>query len=229
MSRNKPAGVLVFPGSNCDQDCVEALTTQAGISVQPLWYAEPFDETAFSLVVLPGGFSYGDYLRSGAIGALAPSMASVKRFAEAGRPVVGICNGFQVLTEAGLLPGALMRNSSLQFVCQQRCGLIVEQTRTPFTQGYTAGQVVEFPIAHGDGNFQVDADTLKRLQDQQQIVLRYTQEVNGSVERIAGICNVQGNVLGLMPHPERNLVERAGLGWTGEGAAFFQCLQALCA
>jgi phosphoribosylformylglycinamidine synthase subunit PurQ / glutaminase len=217
-----PIGVVVFPGTNCDQDCGEAVTTIMGRPLRWLWYANPSDVTPdLAAIILPGGFSYGDYLRSGAIAALSPIMTEVRRFAEAGRPVAGICNGFQLLTEAGLLPGALTRNIGLNFLCQQRTRLVVEATDTPFTQGYTHGQVVEYPIAHGDGCYTIDLDGLQSLTDKGQVVFRYVDEVNGSVDRIAGVSNRRKNVVGLMPHPERNLLKRPQLGQTGDGVAFF--------
>jgi len=194
-------GIVVFPGSNCDRDMRWALEGCLGLSTRFLWHEET-DLSGITAVVLPGGFSYGDYLRCGAIARFAPVLEQVQAFAARGGPVLGICNGFQVLTEMGLLPGALTRNQHLHFICEP-CELIVQPGACSWLQGYSHGERVTFPIAHGEGRYQADADTLKRLQDQGQIVLRYASNPNGSVADIAGICNKAGNVLGLMPHPER--------------------------
>jgi phosphoribosylformylglycinamidine synthase len=204
-------GVLVFPGSNCDRDVV--WVTQ-GLLDQPtrlIWH-EDSDLSDIDVVVVPGGFSYGDYLRCGAIARFSPAMKSTIQHAEQGKLVLGICNGFQVLTEAGLLPGALVRNRDLHFVCD-RVPLKVERTDSPWTQDYQAGEVITLPIAHGEGSYYADADTLKALEDNQQVLFRYcnssgetdpTSNPNGSLNHIAGICNRSGNVLGMMPHPERS-------------------------
>lgn len=203
-------GVVVFPGSNCDMDAYNAFGSVLNQEVELLWHKET-SLSGVDLVVLPGGFSYGDYLRAGAIARFSPIMSEVVKFAENGGLVMGICNGFQVLVEAGLLPGALLWNASLKFVCKQ-VYLRTETTTTPFTSGLTKGQVLKVPIAHGDGNFYADEETLKRLQDGDQIVFRYstregdiTEEANpnGSLLNIAGIVNEKRNVLGMMPHPER--------------------------
>ncbi len=203
-------GVVVFPGSNCDADCLYAVEHVTGQEVRYVWHEET-DLSDLDCLVLPGGFSYGDYLRCGAVARFSPVMGAVKEHAAAGRFVIGICNGFQVLTEAGLLPGALYRNDHLKFICTPQ-HLRVERTDLPFTHFYGAHQVVEFPIAHGEGRYFADPDTLTRLEENNQVVFRYctpagevtpTANPNGSLNNIAGICNETGNVLGLMPHPER--------------------------
>ena len=204
------AAVIVFPGSNCDRDVALALRQATGRAPAMIWHGEstlpPLD-----LIVVPGGFSYGDYLRCGAIAAHSPVMRAVKQRATAGVLVLGICNGFQVLTEARLLPGALLRNAGLRFVCKD-VFLRVEDDRSPFTAGYRAGQVVRMPIAHNEGNYFTDDDTLARLRDEGRVVFRYcgpegvvddADNPNGSLDNIAGILNERGNVLGMMPHPER--------------------------
>ena len=202
------AAVIVFPGSNCDRDVMVALEASAGRAPAMVWH----DETtlpACDLIVLPGGFAHGDYLRAGAMAARSPVMAEVARRARAGAPVLAICNGFQVATEAGLLPGALMRNAELRFVCRW-VGLRVETNQSPFTGGYRAGQVVRMPIAHHDGSYCADGETLARLEGEGLVAFRYVSSggeananPNGSARRIAGILNPARTVLGLMPHPER--------------------------
>ncbi|MEB3234047.1 MAG: phosphoribosylformylglycinamidine synthase subunit PurQ [Cyanobacteriota bacterium] len=194
-------GVVVFPGSNCDRDLRWALEGCLGIPTRFLWH-EDTDLGGVDAVVLPGGFSYGDYLRCGAIARFAPVLQQVSAFAAAGGPVLGICNGFQVLTEMGLLPGALTRNQNLHFVCEP-CDLQVQPGRCSWLQGFNAGEQVNFPIAHGEGRYQVDPETLSQLEDRGQIVLRYSRNPNGSMADVAGLTNAAGNVLGLMPHPER--------------------------
>ena len=204
------SAVIVYPGSNCDRDVKVALEQSAGRTPAMIWHREtalpPVD-----LIVVPGGFSYGDYLRSGAMAARSPIMKAVHAAAQKGVPVLGICNGFQVLTEAGLLPGALMRNAGLRFICRD-VDLRVEATDTVFTGRYKKGQVVRFPIAHADGNYFTDLETLKRLKDENRIAFRYASpggavteaaNPNGSLENIAGILSVNRRILGLMPHPER--------------------------
>ena len=202
--------VLVFPGSNCDRDCEYVIRHLLRQSVQLVWHKES-NLKDFDLVIIPGGFSYGDYLRAGAIARFSPILAEVERFAGAGGLVIGICNGFQILVEAGLLPGALFRNQTLKFICQ-KVYLKVEQTDTPFTSLYSPSQIIQLPIAHGDGCYWADKDTLAELHQHRQIVFRYCTEQgeatdaanpNGSMENIAGICNKGRNVLGMMPHPER--------------------------
>ena len=204
------AAIVVFPGSNCDHDAHYALSEVLGHEAEFVWHKDS-DLRGADAVVLPGGFSYGDYLRSGAIARFSPVMAAVAEHAAAGGPVLGICNGFQVLLEAGLLPGGMHRNSGLKFICQQ-VHLTVEQTDTPFTRNARTGQVLQMPIAHGDGNYYAPSDTLARLEENRQVIFRYTApdgargerwNVNGSTAAIAGICNAARNVVGLMPHPER--------------------------
>jgi phosphoribosylformylglycinamidine synthase len=199
--------VVVFPGSNCDRDLAVALELVTGVKPAMLWHDDAELPEGLDLIALPGGFSHGDYLRSGAIAARSPIMRAVIRAADKGTPVLGICNGFQVLTESGLLPGALMRNAGLDFVCRD-VKLEVVTTDTPFTRAYTPGETITVPVAHHDGNFQADAETLDRLEQQGQVAFRYAEAVNGSARNIAGILNDRRNVLGMMPHPER-VVEAA--------------------
>lgn len=194
--------VLVFPGSNCDIDMYHAIKDELGEEVEYVWH-DATDLSQFDGVLVPGGFSYGDYLRCGAMANQSNVMAEVKKFAEAGKPVLGVCNGFQILTEAGLLPGALLRNKNLKFMCRT-VGLKVENNDTLFTNQYEAGQIINIPIAHGEGNYFCDENTLAQLKANNQIVFTYSGEnPNGSLEDIAGIINERGNVLGMMPHPER--------------------------
>ncbi|MCL4540667.1 MAG: phosphoribosylformylglycinamidine synthase subunit PurQ [Bacteroidetes bacterium] len=203
-------GVVVFPGSNCDMDAYHAFGDVLNQKVVLLWHKEA-SLAGVDVVILPGGFSYGDYLRSGAIARFSPIMTEVIKFAQKGGRVMGICNGFQVLVEAGLLPGALLRNANLKFVCRQ-VYLRTETTATPFTSRLQKGEVLKVPIAHGDGNYYADEPTLKKLQDNDQVVFRYSTaggeitsqaNPNGSILNIAGIVNENRNVLGMMPHPER--------------------------
>jgi len=195
--------VLVFPGSNCDIDCYKAVEDTIGQPVDYVWHHEK-DLSGYDCIIVPGGFSYGDYLRCGAIAQFSEVMAEVKKAAEAGKYVLGICNGFQILTEARLLPGALLRNRNLKFRCHSAL-LEVVNNETAFTRDYAKGEVVDIPIAHGEGNYYCDEETLARLHKNNQIVFRYVAGANpnGSVEDIAGICNERGNVVGMMPHPER--------------------------
>ncbi len=221
-------GILVFPGSNCDRDVA---TVTSGILQQPtrlIWHTDT-DISDCDVIVVPGGFSYGDYLRCGAIAQFAPVMRSLQEHAAKGKYVVGICNGFQILTESGLLQGALVRNRDLHFICD-RVPLRVERNDLAFTQKYQKNQVITLPIAHGEGCYFADADTLKNLEDHHQVVFRYCDAIgniseesnpNGSLDNIAGICNRQGNVIGMMPHPER--AAEAVLGGT-DGKAFFEGL-----
>lgn len=208
------AAVVVFPGSNRDRDMIAALTKVSGTAPALVWHKDT-EIPAVDLIVVPGGFSYGDYLRAGAIAARSPVMDTIRERAAAGTLVLGVCNGFQVLTEAGLLPGVLMRNASLRFVCNE-VKLSVENTDTAFTRGYTPGQVIRCPVAHHDGNYFTDADTLARLEGEGQVAFRYAEGTNpnGSLNDIAGIVNAGRNVLGLMPHPE-NLIEAAHGGTDG--------------
>ena len=196
------SAVVVFPGSNCDRDLAEALRLVGGRAPAMVWHRESELPAGLDLVAIPGGFSYGDYLRSGAMAAQSPVMRAVSEAAARGVLVLGICNGFQVLTEAHLLPGALMRNSGIRFVGRD-VALKVENSQSAFTARYAAGEEVTFPVAHHDGNFQADAETLDRLEGEGRVAFRYAGEVNGSARNIAGILNHAGNVLGLMPHPER--------------------------
>ena len=225
--------VVVFPGSNCDRDCQDVARDVVGASVQPVWHRDAV-LPAVDLVILPGGFSYGDYLRTGALAACSPIMGAVRAHAERGGLVLGICNGFQILIESGLLPGALLRNASLRFICRT-VGVRVERTDTPFTTRYTPGQVLKLPIAHADGSYWADPPTLRRLRDEGRIVFRYAAlpgrpaieaNPNGSVDAIAGICNEGRNVLGLMPHPERASEDQLG---GRDGLALFEsAVDSLC-
>lgn len=211
--------VIVFPGSNCDLDMFHAIQDELGEEVTYVWH----DETSldgFDAILLPGGFSYGDYLRSGAIARFSPIMKAVEEAAAAGKPVLGVCNGFQVLLEAGLLPGAMRRNAKLTFICKQT-ELEVKQGNTLFTQNYEQGSTITIPVAHGDGNYYCDDETLKKLQANNQIVFTYKEDINGSIENIAGITNEQGNVLGMMPHPERAVEELLG---SKDGLKLFQSI-----
>ncbi len=192
-------GVVTFPGSNCDADFRRAIDRVDGLRSVALWHKDT-DLSGVEAVVLPGGFSYGDYLRCGAIARFSPMMQSVAKFAAQGRPVLGVCNGFQILCEAHLLPGALMQNRDLSFLCKD-VAVTVERTDTPWTRGLPRDLVL--PIAHGEGNWQADADTVARLEDSRQIVFRYKANPNGARNDVAGLCNAQRNVVGLMPHPER--------------------------
>jgi len=194
-------GVVVFPGSNCDRDVRWALEGCLELPTRFLWHEER-DLRGIDAVVLPGGFSYGDYLRCGAIARFAPLLQAVREFAENGGPVLGICNGFQVLTEMGLLPGALTRNRDLHFLCQS-VELVVSHPSSRWLTGYGSGERITLPIAHGEGRYQLDADHLDALDQEGQVVLRYAANPNGSVGDVAGLTNAAGNVLGLMPHPER--------------------------
>jgi phosphoribosylformylglycinamidine synthase len=206
-------GVVVFPGSNCDHDCIHAIE-HFGHEAIPLWHRQESLKDC-EAVILPGGFSYGDYLRSGAIARFSPIMTEVIRFGRSGGLILGICNGFQILLEAGLLPGAMLRNQSLKFVCKL-VSLRLENANTPFTHRGSKGQIFTMPVAHGDGNYFADAQTLTQLEENHQIIFRYVNESgqvedncnpNGSCNFIAGICNEKGNILGMMPHPERALEE----------------------
>jgi phosphoribosylformylglycinamidine synthase len=198
------SAVLVFPGSNCDRDLAVAIEQVTGRAPAMVWHRETDLPEGTDFIAIPGGFSYGDYLRAGAMSARSPIMQAVVGAASRGVPVLGVCNGFQVLTEAGLLPGALMRNAGLHFVCRP-VGLRVENSQSIFTSGYQSGEEISIPVAHHDGNFQADAETLDRLEGEGRVAFRYTGEVNGSARSIAGVLNSAGNVLGMMPHPERAL------------------------
>jgi len=215
------SAIIVFPGSNRDRDMVMALRQASGSDPAMIWHKET-EIPDVDLIVVPGGFSYGDYLRAGAMGALSPAMRTVKERSDKGVPVLGVCNGFQILTEAGMLPGALMRNAGLKFVCKT-VHLKVETSQSLFTSGYSDGQVISVPVAHNDGNYFADADTLDRLEDRGQVAFRYVAadgatggNPNGSQRDIAGIYNETKTVLGLMPHPE-NAIEALHGGTDGRG------------
>lgn len=209
--------VIVFPASNCDRDVAVALSQATGKQTRMVWHGDSeLPDTDF--IVLPGGFSYGDYLRSGAMAARSPIMRAVVEKAKAGTPVIGICNGFQILTEAGLLPGALLRNAGLKFVCRT-VTLRVENSQSLFTSGLSKGQYVNFPVANHDGNYFADDETLDRLEGENRVAFRYIDNPNGSSRDIAGILNETGNVLGIMPHPERMISPLLG---GLDGVAFFK-------
>jgi len=203
------SAVIVFPGSNCDRDIAVAIEQVTGRAPAMVWHRDTELPDGTDFIALPGGFSYGDYLRSGAMAARSPIMRAVSDAAGRGVPLLGICNGFQVLTEAGLLPGALMRNAGLNFVCRP-VSLKVENSQSLFTSQYDAGQTIVIPVAHHDGNYQADPSTIDRLEGEGRVAFRYQEEVNGSARGIAGILNDAGNVLGMMPHPERALEEAHG-------------------
>jgi phosphoribosylformylglycinamidine synthase len=194
--------VIVFPGSNCDRDLAVALEQVTGRPPTMVWHKDSELPEGLDFIGVPGGFSYGDYLRSGAMAARSPVMQAVAEAAGKGVPVLGVCNGFQILTEAGLLPGALMRNAELAYICRP-VPLAVENSQSLFTHGYKQGETITIPIAHHDGNYQADAETLDRLEGEGRVLFRYSGPVNGSARNIAGIVNETGNVLGMMPHPER--------------------------
>ena len=196
--------VIVFPGSNCDRDLAVALEAVTGVKPAMVWHGDSELPDGIGLVAVPGGFSYGDYLRSGAIAARSPIMQAVVEQAGKGLPVLGVCNGFQVLTEAGLLPGALMRNAGLNFVCRD-VALTIDNAQSAFTSRYDAGETITVPVAHHDGNYFADEATLDRLEGDGRVAFRYGEQVNGSARNIAGILNAGGNVLGMMPHPERKI------------------------
>lgn len=214
------AAVIVFPGSNCDRDCKVAVERSTGEQVQMLWHQETELPSGLDLIVLPGGFSYGDYLRCGAMAVQSPVMQAVKKAADDGVTVVGICNGFQILCEAGMLPGALLRNSGLRYVCKP-ISLTVANGQTRFTSGYQGQREVVMTQGNGDGNYFADAETLKRLEGEGQVVFRYVDNPNGSVADIAGIQNARGNVLGMMPHPDRAFEAELG---SADGATLFQSI-----
>ena len=220
--------VIQFPGSNCDQDCIAALNGMSGLQAEYVWHKETSVD-GFDAIVLPGGFSYGDYLRCGAIARFSPIMPSVVREARNGKLVIGICNGFQILCEIGLLPGALVRNRSLHFVCQM-VTTRVEVPDSPFTHGCAQGTLLRLPVAHGEGCFFADEATLRELNERRQVILRYATlegrldsaaNPNGSIENIAGICNREGNVFGLMPHPDRACEARLG---SADGTKIFRSM-----
>jgi phosphoribosylformylglycinamidine synthase I len=212
--------VLVFPGSNCDVDMYKAVLDTIEQPVEYVWHLET-DLSKYDAILVPGGFSYGDYLRPGAVASLSPVMEQVKIAAEEGKLILGVCNGFQILTEANLLPGALRRNQRLKFHCDT-IDLIVENNQTPFTLDYQEGETIRIPIAHGDGNYYCDQETLDQLEKNNQIVFRYKgTNPNGSISEIAGVINERGNVLGLMPHPERAVHKWLG---TDDGKRMFSSI-----
>lgn len=212
------AAVIVFPGSNCDRDCRVAVERSTGAQVEMVWHGDTALPPGLDLIVLPGGFSYGDYLRCGAMAALSPVMAEVKAAAERGVATVGICNGFQVLCEAGLLPGALLQNERLKYVCKP-VALEVTNAQTRFTSGYGGRREVMMTVGNGEGNYFADDATLDRLEGEGQVVFRYSDNPNGSARDIAGIVNARGNVLGMMPHPDRAFEPELG---SADGAILFQ-------
>ncbi len=223
---SKKIGVIVFPGSNCDHDAYHAMKHVMNAETEFLWHKDK-DLKDIDLLVVPGGFSYGDYLRSGAIARFSPIMNAVQEYVKQGRPVLGICNGFQILLEANLLPGAMLHNEKLRFVCKN-VNIRVESTRSIFTAALEKGQVLNVPVSHGEGNYFIDDDGLKLLEYNDQIAFRYCNEegqvteasnFNGSVSSIAGITNIEGNVLGMMPHPERAMESLLG---STDGIPFFK-------
>ena len=227
------AAVLVFPGINRERDMARTLRLVSGREPAMVWHAEPALPAGTDLVVIPGGFSYGDYLRCGAIAARAPVMDAVRAHAKRGGLVLGVCNGFQILCESGLLPGVLMRNAALKFICREVC-LRVERSDTPFTRGYNAGQVISVPVAHGEGNYVADKKTIARLEGEGRVLFRYTApdgsldpqwNHNGATNAIAGLLNEAGNVLGMMPHPENHV--EASMGSTDGRGLFAGLVQHL--
>ena len=223
--------VVRFPGSNCDLDAVQALRTIHGMEADLVWH-EDAGISDFDAVVLPGGFSFGDYLRAGAIASRSPALAQITRMADSGIPILGICNGFQILVEAGLLPGALLRNTTLKFVCKWT-NVRVENPRTPFTRAFKKGQVLRIPIAHSEGRYHLPEEDLRRLTDEGGVAFRYcdgrgrtnaASNPTGTVDNIAGVCNKAGNVLGLMPHPERATESILSPFGSSDGRYFFESL-----
>lgn len=210
--------VITFPGSNCDRDMADALEKVSGEQPLRVWHGDADLPEHLDFIALPGGFSYGDYLRSGAMAARSPIMRAVVDAARKGVPVLGVCNGFQVLTESGLLPGALMRNASQNFICRT-VPLRVENSQSLFTGAYNAGEVIQIPVAHHDGNFFADENTLDRIEGDGRVAFRYADKVNGSRRNIAGILNDAGNVLGMMPHPERAIEPEHG---SSDGRRLFE-------
>ncbi len=203
------AAVIQFPGSNCDRDMQVAIQQEIGADTILHWHGDADLDDKLDFIAIPGGFSYGDYLRSGAMAARSPVMGAIIAAAHRGVPVLGVCNGFQILTESGLLPGALMRNAGIDFICRD-VDLIVENDRSLFTTGYNKGSTITIPVAHHDGNYFADDTVIRTLEDNQRIAFRYANTINGSRNDIAGILNENGNVLGMMPHPERAVDERHG-------------------
>ena len=232
MVKEIRTAVIQFPGSNCDLDTIYVLRNIAGVNADLIWHKEELKSDQYDAVFLPGGFSYGDALRAGIIAAFSPVMQKIKEMAKAGKPIIGICNGFQILVESGLLPGALIQNDSLNFICDW-VYLKLLTNRTPFTNTMKKNLIINIPIAHGEGRYFIDQKTLKELYQNDQVVFKYcnsTGEIysssnpNGSLDNIAGICNLEGNVLGLMPHPERaseRILNPRGLN---DGSLFFKSL-----
>jgi len=216
------AAVIVFPGSNCDRDCKVAVERSTGAKVDMVWHAETSLPQGLDLIVLPGGFSYGDYLRCAAMASLAPVMTEVRAAADRGVAVVGICNGFQVLTESKMLPGALLRNEKLKYVCKP-VALEVTNSQTRFTAAFQGRREVEMTVGNGEGNYFADEETLDRIEGEGQVVFRYLDNPNGSSRSIAGVINKQGNVLGIMPHPDRAFETELG---SADGALLFQSVLA---
>jgi phosphoribosylformylglycinamidine synthase len=216
------AAVIVFPGSNCDRDCKTAIERTTGVEVAMVWHGDSALPDGLDLIVLPGGFSYGDYLRCGAMAAQSPVMRAVKAEAERGTAVLGVCNGFQILCEAGLLPGALLRNAGLKYVCTA-VALDVVNSQTRFTAAYGGRRDVAMTVGNGEGNYFADETTLDRLEGEGQVVFRYRKNPNGSARDIAGIVNGRGNVLGMMPHPDRAFEDELG---SSDGALLFQSVLA---
>ena len=216
------AAVIVFPGSNCDRDCKVAVERSTGEHVEMVWHAETELPRGLDLIVIPGGFSYGDYLRCGAMAAQSPVMQTVKKAADDGVAVVGVCNGFQILCEAGMLPGALLRNKGLKYVCKP-ISLTVANGQTRFTSGYQGQREVVMTQGNGDGNYFADPETLARIEGEGQVVFRYVDNPNGSANDIAGLQNARGNVLGMMPHPDRAFEAELG---SADGAVLFQSVMA---
>lgn len=216
------AAVIVFPGSNCDRDCKVAVERSTGEPVQMVWHQETELPSGLDLIVLPGGFSYGDYLRCGAMAVQSPVMQAVKQAADKGVAVLGVCNGFQILCEAGMLPGALLKNAGLKYVCKP-ISLTVVNGQTRFTAGYQGQREVVMTQGNGDGNYFADAETLARIEGEGQVVFRYVDNPNGSVNDIAGLQNARGNVLGMMPHPDRAFEDELG---SADGATLFRSIYA---
>ena len=216
------AAVIVFPGSNCDRDCKVVVERSTGEHVEMVWHAETELPRGLDLIVIPGGFSYGDYLRCGAMAAQSPVMQTVKKAADDGVAVVGVCNGFQILCEAGMLPGALLRNAGLKYVCKP-ISLTVANGQTRFTSGYQGQREVVMTQGNGDGNYFADPETLARIEGEGQVVFRYVDNPNGSANDIAGLQNARGNVLGMMPHPDRAFEAELG---SADGAVLFQSVMA---
>jgi phosphoribosylformylglycinamidine synthase len=220
------AAVITFPGSNCDRDMASALAAASGSPAIRVWHGDADLPDNLDLIALPGGFSYGDYLRSGAMAATSPIMRAVVAASGRGVPVLGVCNGFQVLTEARLLPGALLRNAGQRFICRT-VALTVENTTSPFTAGYGAGETIRIPVAHHDGNYYADAETLDMLEGEGRVAFRYNEACNGSARDIAGVLSANGRVLGMMPHPER-AIEPAAVAALGgsDGRRLFESILA---